>query len=36
MHTYERPALVKIGSFTRKTGCGGTPPPDFLINRSFF
>jgi|GEM_PF-3223412 len=34
MQTYERPTLVKIGSFTRKTGIVGTPPPDLLNNRS--
>jgi len=34
MQTYERPTLVKIGSFTRKTGIVGTPPPEFLVTRS--
>jgi hypothetical protein len=34
MQTYERPTLVRIGSFKRKTGILIVPPPDALTNMS--
>jgi hypothetical protein len=31
MRTYERPTLIKAGSFRKVTGLGGHGPRDYLV-----
>jgi hypothetical protein len=36
MRTYERPTLIKVGSFKKVTGIGGTGPRDFTARHQSF